>query len=85
LAKGADFYKFSKLFFQRSLAREESVAFLHKTLHKILHKILLKNKEKWIFLWCFAHKFVPLQPLFASCDGGLSKKELNFRVTQTKL
>ena len=35
-----------------------------------------KNKEIWIFLWFFAHLFVPLQPLFASCDGGLSATNL---------
>ena len=35
-----------------------------------------KNKEKAIFFWFFAHLFVPLQPLFASCDGGLSTNNL---------
>ena len=31
-----------------------------------------KNKENLVFLWFFARLFVPLQPLFASCDGELS-------------
>ena len=33
-----------------------------------------------LFTFCFSLFFVPLHPLFASCDGGLSKI-LNFRVT----
>jgi hypothetical protein len=27
-------------------------------------------------IWLFGKKSVPLQPLFASCDGGLSKVNL---------
>ena len=44
------------------------------------HQIIITREEKKEKLWLLAKKSVPLQPLFASCDGGLGKK-LNFRVT----
>jgi len=32
-------------------------------LNERIKKSFEKNKENWIFLWFFAHLFVPLQPI----------------------
>jgi hypothetical protein len=37
------------------------------------HQIIITREEKKEKLWLLAKKSVPLHPLFASCDGELSK------------
>jgi len=37
------------------------------------HQIIITREEKKEKLWLLSKKSVPLHPLFASCDGELSK------------